>query len=198
MEPNVVPVPVLVDRIPEDQPLVLRPRLSRFVAVFGTAYIGIPVVLYGGVTLFLLATDGLVSWDTAAILLLPGAMSVVFGLLQLALMAFFGMSGGPYLAAGPAGVWVRARKWPVKAVYLPWPLVARVYPRRWLWDRMICVLAHDTRAGANAGAWARVDMGVQRALFGSRLTASTYYCGRRADDVLTHLYHLSAGRVPIG
>jgi hypothetical protein len=83
-------------------------------------------------------------------------------------------------------------------VFLPWPVIARIYPRRWLWDRPICVLAHDPRAGANAGAWARLDMGLQRALFGSRLTASSFYSGRRADDVLAELHELSGGRVPIG
>jgi hypothetical protein len=83
-------------------------------------------------------------------------------------------------------------------VYLPWPTVARIYPRRWLWDRAICVVALDPRAGAGAGLLARVDMAMQKALVGSRLTASTFYSGRDADDVLMELYRLSGGRVHIG
>jgi hypothetical protein len=187
-----------VRRIPDGEPLVLRPRLSRFILVFGAIYIGIPLVLFlvlGGV---LIATSGSHWSEIMPILGIAAAVAILLGALQLLMMAAFGMSGGPYLAAGPAGIWVRARKWPAKSVFLPWPAVARVYPRRWLFDRAICVQAADPRAGTDAGALARLDMGLQRMLFGARLTASTFYCGRRADEVLAELHRLSGGRVPIG
>lgn len=193
-----LPLPEPVDRIPDDQPLVLRPRAGRFVAVFGSLYVGVPLVLIVGLLTLAIVTIGMDVGDIGLLGLLPFAIIILGGLVQLGIVLAFGLSGGPVLAANTDGLWIRARKWPAKSIFLPWPAVAGVYPRRWFWDRAICVLAHDTRAGSNAGAWARVDMGVQKALFGSRLTASTFYCGRRADDVLAELYRLSRGRVPIG
>jgi hypothetical protein len=126
------------------------------------------------------------------------AVTTVLGSLQMALVAAIGMSGGPYLAAGPAGIWVRARKWPARSVFLPWSMVARVYPRRWLFDRLICVQAVDPRAGAGAGVLAQLDMGMQRLLFGAGFTASAFYCERGTDEVLAALRDLSGGRVPVG
>jgi hypothetical protein len=188
----------LAHRIPDGEPLVLRPRLSRFVLVFGTIYLGVPAALFGVATVALLVMTGDHWRDVVPIVGIAAGALIFLGALQLLMMASIGMSGGPYLGAGPAGIWIRARKWPAKAVFLPWPAVDRVYTRRWLFDRMICVQAADPRAGAGAGALARVDMGMQRLLFGARLTASTFYCGRRVDDVLAELRRLSAGQVPIG
>lgn len=193
-----LPLPEPVDRIPADQPLVLRHRASRFLAVYAGIYLGIPLAIFLGLFLLLLAVLGGDIGEILPILAVPGAIIVVIGLLQLGTILGFGMAGGPVLAAGPDGLWIRARKWPAKSVFLPWPAIARIYPRRWLWDRAICVLPHDPRVGSNAGAWARLDMGLQKTLFGSRLTASTFYSGRRADDVLAELHRLSAGSVPIG
>ncbi|GAA1034877.1 hypothetical protein GCM10009557_40860 [Virgisporangium ochraceum] len=192
------PLPELVDRIPDDQPLVLRHRASRFLAVFGSLYVGLPLSLFLCMyTAFFTMLDQDLD-DIGWLGFMPGAIVVAGGLFQLGIMLVAGLSGGPVLAANTDGVWVRARKWPARSVFLPWPAVAHVYARRWLWDRPVCVLAHDTRAGADAGVWARIDMGAQKAMFGSRLTASTFYCGRRADDVLAELHRLSGGRVRIG
>jgi hypothetical protein len=193
-----VPLPELIRRIPDDQPLVLRHRARRFVAVFGSLYVGVPLVLILAAVVFLLTAGGVEFGHIGLIGLIPFAIMLVGGLAQLGIVLGFSLPGGPALAANDEGVWVRARKWPARSVFLPWPAVARVYTRRWFWDRAICVLPHDGRAGSNAGAWARVDMAVQKALFGSRLTASTFYCGRRADDVLAELHRLSGGRVYIG
>lgn len=192
------PLPELVRRIPDDQPLVLGHRAGRFLAVFGPLYVGVPLVLFAGLYTMLLSSPHTDLDDIGWLGFLPGTIMVVGGLVQLGIMLGFGLQGGPVLAANTDGLWVRARKWPARSVFLPWPAVAHVYARRWLWDRPICVLAHDIRAGTDAGAWARLDMGTQKAMFGSRLTASTFYSGRRADDVLAELHHLSGGRVPIG
>ena len=196
-QPPGFPLPELVKRIPDDQPLVLRHRAARFVAVFGSLYLGIPLVLVAG-ALTLLLMDGVDFGNIGWLGLLPFAIMIAGGFVQLGIVLGFGLPGGPVFAANDRGVWVRAGKWPARSIFLPWPAVARIYTRRWLWDRAICVLPHDGRAGTNAGVRARLDMGVQRAVFGSRLTASAFYCGRRADDVLAELYRLSAGRVPIG
>ena len=192
------PLPELVDRIPDDQPLVLRHRVGRFVAVFGSLYVGVPLTLVLGGHLLLLTMTGTEIHEIGWMGLLPGAILVVGGLVQLAIMLGFSLPGGPVLAANGQGLWIRARKWPARSIFLPWPAVARIYTRRWFWDRAICVMPYDSRAGTNAGAWARADMGMQKILLGSRFSASTFYCGRRADDVLAELHHLSGGRVHTG
>ena len=195
--PGVEP-PELVKRIPDDQPLVLKSRFGRFVLVFGAFFLGIPLVVLLGAAVVLFAVTGIGFADLALIIAAAYGFLALFGLLQVAMLTGIGMAGGPVLAANTEGLWIRARKWPAKSVYLPWPMVARIYPRRWLWDRAICVVALDPRAGSRAGVFARIDMAMQNALLGSRLTASTFYSGCRADDVLMELHRLAGGRVYIG
>src|SRR5689334_16225013 len=165
------PLPALVDRIPDDQPLVLRHRASRFLAVYGPLSVGVPLALVLAGAVFLMSQDGFefrhIGWGG----LVPSAIIIMGGLAQVGIALGFNLPGGPVLAAGHQGVWIRARKWRGRSVFLPWPAVAHIYTRRWFWDRAVCVQPYDGRAGADAGTWARVDMGVQRALFGSPLTA---------------------------
>lgn len=196
--PPGVPAPELVKRIPDQQPLVLKSRFGRFFAVFGTLFLGFPFVVVLGVSVLLFAVTGIGFGDLSLIVLAGYGFLAFFGLLQMAILMSMGLAGGPVLAANTEGLWIRARKWPARSVYLPWPMVARIYPRRWLWDHAICVVALDPRAGSQAGVFARIDMAMQNALLGSRLTASTFYSGRRADDVLMELHRLSGGRVHIG
>lgn len=195
--PGVGP-PELVKRIPDDQPLVLRSRFSRFFFVFGAIYLGLPLAILLGVSMVLFAVAGIGFGDLSLIMLVAYGALVLFGLTQMAILISIGMAGGPVLAANTEGLWIRARKWPARSVYLPWPMIARIYPRRWLWDQAICVVGLDPRAGSQAGVFARLDMAMQNALLGSRLTASTFYSARRADDVLMELHRLSGGRVHIG
>jgi hypothetical protein len=195
--PGVEP-PELVKRIPHDQPLVLKSRFGRFLLVFGALFLGIPLVILLGAAMLLFAVTGIGFGDLSLIVLVAYGALVLVGLLQMAILIGMGMAGGPVLAANTEGLWIRVRKWPARSVYLPWPMIARIYPRRWLWDRAICVVALDPRAGSQAGVFARIDMAMQNALVGSRLTASTFYSGRRADDVLQELHRLSGGRVHIG
>jgi hypothetical protein len=193
------PVAQPAAHIPEDTPLVLRPRLSRFLGVYGLLYLGFPILIglcFLGILLFWLPPAE--RDEIPSILLFASTVPLIGGALQLAMMVGLGMSGGPYLAASADGVWVRARKWPARSVFLPWAAVARIYRRRWMWDQVVCVQAHDRRAGHEAGAMARLDTRVQRTLFGAGLTASTFFCGRNADEVFHELRMLSAGRVPIG
>jgi hypothetical protein len=190
--------PELVKRIPDKQPLVLKSRFSRFLTVFGALYLGIPLAILLGVSMLLFAVTGIGFGDLSLIMLVAYGALVLFGLTQMALLISIGMAGGPVLAANTDGLWIRVRKWPARSVYLPWSMITRIYPRRWLWDRAICVVALDPRVGSQAGVFARIDMAMQKALVGSRLTASTYYSGCRADDVLMELHRLSGGRVHIG
>jgi hypothetical protein len=184
--------PAIVPRIPEDQPLVLRPDRGRIIRVFGLIYIVVPLafMVVAGAALA-------VAFGEAVILAIFAGMGAlffgVFGALQLALMLGLLSSGGPYLAAGPDGVWIRARKWPAKSVFLPWPLVGDVYVRRWLWDRVVCVRPIDRRTIEGIGLMGGIDMGVQSALFGARFTASAFYCGHDAHQVVAELGRFRQG-----
>jgi hypothetical protein len=188
-----------VNRIPDDEPLVLRPRVGRFLLVISPLYLGLPVAV-ALVLVGLMATLTSISlWDALTFAGLGLAVAVVIGVVQCGVMVAVGMSGGPWLAAGPAGIWIRARRRSVRAVFLPWPVVARIYRRRSLFEEMVFVQAINPQPGVvDPATFARIDIGVQRALFRAGLSASPFYCGRRVDEVLAELHRISGGRVRIG
>jgi hypothetical protein len=188
--------PHVVARIPGNAPLVLRPHRGRFLAFYGTLYLGVPLAIQGILLIASLIWLGPRSvGDLAGGFAIVGGIMIAGGLFQLGLVAAFMMTGGPYLAASADGLWIRARKWPVRAMFLPWGAIQQVYARRWMLEKAVCVVTHDPHTGERAGLGARLDMRTQRLFFGARLTAPTFFCGRNADEVLADLHRLSGGRV---
>jgi hypothetical protein len=194
-----VPSPPLVGgRILDGQALVLRPRLSRSVGVYGGLFVVFPIGVHFVIAVLLAVLTG-EHWTFA----LPLIDSIVVihlavSLPLLPLMVGAGMAAGPVLAGNTGGVWIRTRRWPVTSVFLPWPAIARIYPRGTPIHTEICVVAQYPPAPDGAGAWARLDAGMQQMIFGRRLTSSTLCSGRRRADVLAELRQLSAGRTHIG
>ncbi|CAN5222348.1 hypothetical protein BH20ACT5_BH20ACT5_21330 [soil metagenome] len=72
---------------------------------------------------FLLVSEGS---QFSSVLLFPAAVTCVAPLF----ICYTAASGGPQLAAGPHGLWIRTRQWPVKAILLPWEAVASIQTRR--------------------------------------------------------------------
>jgi hypothetical protein len=192
--------PRVAKRIPDDGPLVLRLRVSRMLAFFGTCYVGIPAVV---LAIFLWWVASNVPPDRSSAVLQPlipygVALVLVLGGFQLFAVIVAATGKGPQLAADHHGVWVQSRRWRVNAAFLPWDAVERTFVRRnrrvfWL---LVCVRTvvpppdDDLRAG--------LDARIQRMLFGTTFNASPFLCGRRADDVVAELSRLADGRARIG
>lgn len=173
-------------RVPSDLPFVVRPRLSRWLLLFC-----VPLVVLLAVTGYLFVTRG---WEIGAIALVgaAGLYAVGFGF-----RVFNQVTGGPLLAADRQGVWLRIRKWPVLAAQLPWELIAEIRTKRWLVEKVVCVIPRDARAGRLQGSWSALDQARTTAFFGSPLTASTAYGDKSADETLRTLADLSFGRARI-
>lgn len=174
-------------RVPADLPLVIRPRVRRWVLLFLIGLLLVTCVPTGMV--FALAST------TAALLTLGGTL--VGYTLACSLVIYTQASGGPLLAADRDGVWVRARKWPVKAVQVPWELVAEVKTKRWLVEKVLCVIPRDDRIGRFDDLWSAGDQLMNTAYFGTPLTASVVYGDTSERDALTRLSQLAAGRARI-
>lgn len=176
-------------RIPDGLPFVVRPSAGR---VWG---------IMGG--LLLLLCLPLVFCAIAPLLIGGRESGFLFVMVFLCVAAFAFVPitmtlGGPILACDEHGVWVRARKWPVRAVWLPWEAVGRVYTRRWMQEKVVAFQPHDPSTGRGGGVMAAMDSTAQRAYFGSKFTASVVFGDKREAEILAALAHFARGRVHFG
>jgi hypothetical protein len=155
---------------------------------------------FGGVLLFVLAVIACPlglgandSGDVRSLLAVLGCFAIFFGLLvgfQLWLIT----SGGPVLAAGPAGLWIKTRPTRGQAIWLPWEAIDHIYRRRWAFEKMVCVKPRDPRTGGSLGAFTAVDASVQQIFFGTGFTATLNFADRSEAEIMQAISQLSAGR----
>lgn len=191
------PAPV-TRRIPDDQPYVVRPSVLKRGLVFGgiVLVLLVPLVCLAGLGVAGSADpasrgDAVLTIASMAVCLLV-AIGLPLGL-QLWLIA----SGGPVLALGPAGLWIRTRPTRGQAVWLPWEAVAQIRRRRWSLEKMLVVQPRDPRAVQNLGAYTAVDSGLLTAFYGSGLVATLNFADRPEAEIMAAVAHFSAGRCPI-
>ncbi|MGH3095454.1 MAG: hypothetical protein ACRDMV_05570, partial [Streptosporangiales bacterium] len=171
-------------RVPDDLPLVIRPRVSRWILLFVTGLLAVVVVP----TTVVLASTG---WPAALLTLVGTLLGYT---LLCSFVIYTQASGGPLLSADRDGVWIRARKWPVKAVRVPWELIAEIRTKRWLVEKVLCVVPRDDRVGRFNDLWSAGDQMMNSAYFGTPLTASVVYGDTSEGEALRRLAELSAGR----
>ena len=184
-------------RIPDGLPFTIRPSIGRVLLWQGgvMAIVLLPIVCCFAVGVS--NTNGMSSEDATQLLLIA-SIPLLFALLMVGFMVYVATSGGPTLAADEHGVWIRARKWPVKAIWLPWEAIARVYTRRWGIDKAVCIQPHDPRAGSGTGMWSAVDQGMAQVLLGSKFNASTVFGDKREPEIMAAMAHFARGRTYIG
>nr|WP_296072164.1 hypothetical protein [uncultured Actinoplanes sp.] len=178
-------------RIPDDQPFVVRPHLGKRVALAAG--------ITGALSLFLLCLLGLAAAgeQDADVTGLLG----VWLFLTLLLAAVFGglmwlrLAGGPVLAAGPEGLWIRTRQTPGQAIWLPWSHIERISRRRWYFDRMLVVHPMDRRLQDNLGDFTLFDAGLARSFHGSGFTAAVNFADRTEAEILQAVAWFAANRV---
>lgn len=176
------PPPPVVRRIPEDQPFTVWHDIRKRARFFGTAAAGTALV----VTCVPAVTIG----DPVLIVGVFGCLAVLLGSL-LGVWLYLLTSGGPALAIGPTGLWIKTRPTSGQALWLSWEAIERIYARRWAFDRTLCVKPRAGRADA-------LDSGVRRLLYGTAFIAPLTFADRPEADILGAVAHFSAGRVHIG
>jgi hypothetical protein len=180
--------PPVTKRIPEDQPFIARHSVKKRVLLFGG--------FGGGVSLVFAALVGAGSREPLAALGVFGCFAVMFGLI-FGLQIWLLTSGGPVLAIGPAGLWIKTRPTRGQAIWLPWEGIERVYQRRWAFDKMLCVKPRDPRTGANLGTFTALDSGMQQLVFGTGFTAPLNFADRAEAEIIAAVGHFSGGRVQV-
>jgi len=185
------PSPV-VSRIPETEPYVVGINKGRASAIWGSV-VAFTVVLWA--VLISVATAASEAFDPLSVMLVPALLSIGAN----CFIWYVAVSGGPQLALNPSGMWIRARKWPVKAIFLPWESIGRInVGKAGLGDRALCVHPKDPHAGAGLGVFAGYDQAMQRAFTGAKLTASVRLADRPEQEILGAIAHFAAGRVWLG
>jgi hypothetical protein len=191
------PAPV-TRRIPEDQPFVVRPSVAKRGLVF--AAVALVVLLPLGCLAGLGVSQGTDAQDRGDALLgvlAMGGCVLLLIALPLGLQLWLIASGGPVLAVGPAGLWIRSRPTRGQAVWLPWQAVAQISRRRWALEKMLVVKPHDGRALQHLGVFTALDSGLLAAAYGSGLVATLNFADRSESEILAAVAHYSAGRCPI-
>jgi hypothetical protein len=126
-----------------------------------------------------------------------------FGCLLVLIAASLGFqlwliaSGGPLMAVGPAGMWIKSRPTRGQAIWLPWEGIAHISRRRWSLEKMVVVKPRDPRADSNLGAFTAVDAGLLKLFYGSGFTATLNFADKPEAEIMAAITHFSAGRCPI-
>ena len=184
------PYPV-VPRIPADQPFIVRPSVRKRVIFFG-GFVAVLMLVLGCV----LGLAAVGSENGLALLVVFFAIAILFvGLfgLQIWLLA----TGGPVLAVGPAGLWIKTRPSRGQAIWLPWESIGLISRRRWSFEKMLCVAPRDPRAGQQLGAFTAFDSMVTQAAFGTGFTATLNFADKSEQEILQAVAHFAAGRVQL-
>jgi hypothetical protein len=186
----VQPYPV-VPRIPEDQPFIVRPSVRKRVLFFG-AFLAALLLVLGCV----LGLGAIGSENGVALMVLFAVIALIFvGLFGLQIWLF--ATGGPVLAVGPAGLWIKTRPSRGQAIWLHWEAIGMISRRRWSFEKMLCVAPRDPRAEQRLGAFTAFDSMVTQAAFGTGFTATLNFADRNEQEILQAVAHFAAGRVPL-
>lgn len=177
----------VIKRIPDDQPFVVRANVQKRALLFGGVALGVAL---------LVGCLPLLSGDVVIGFAVIGGFFVFIGAL-FGLQLYLLTSGGPVLAVGPAGLWIKTRPTRGQAIWLPWEVVAQVYRRRWSLEKMVCVQPRDPRTGGNLGAFTALDSGLQQLFFGTGFTATLNFADKPEAEIMGAIAHYAAGRVPV-
>jgi hypothetical protein len=174
-----------VSRILADQPFVVG--LNLFLLSLGWV---VPVVALLGLEVLLIGTS----------LLLPTVAIGAGVVLLLVIYLVASARRGPILAVGPEGVWVSRREGRsgrvvgqhFAAVFLPWSSIERIYLRRVLLDKRVCVQA------SGRARTARIDIvDLVQSFYGTPFHASLPFADRPADDVTAAITQHGRGKTHI-
>jgi hypothetical protein len=178
----------MAPRIPEDQPFIVGHSVRKRAVVFGGVSAALLLPLGG---IFALLAD-----PRNSVALLNCFIGIV-----LLFVALFGLqiwmlaSGGPALAIGPVGLWIKTRPTRGQAIWLPWESVGMVSRRRLNLEKLLCVAPRDPRASQNLGAFTAVDAHRVASLFGTGFVATLNFADKSEAEILAAVAHYSAGRV---
>ncbi|MEU4378943.1 hypothetical protein [Micromonospora echinofusca] len=189
-----VPPPV-TRRIPEDQPFVVRPNVvKRGLLMMGVVLVLIlPIACCAGLGVVNSADPQLRSQSVVGLLAVVGCLLALIAV-PLGIQLWLIGSGGPVLALGPAGLWIRTRPTRGQAIWLPWEGVAQISRRRWSLEKMLVVTPRDARVLQNLGAFTALDGAALNAFYGSGLVATLNFADRPEAEIMAAVAHYSAGR----
>ncbi|MGI8625800.1 MAG: hypothetical protein ACR2J5_04400 [Geodermatophilaceae bacterium] len=189
-QPQAAPPPRR-NRVPADLPYVVRP--SRRFAWFFRSLLILPLLLVLGVSVWIIIESRPLDppWSS----LWPLGFIVLISCAFMACVWSLRFGGGPRLAIGPEGVWVRGINRPVRAHCLPWEQLDQIWLDR---EHYLCLRPGDP--GLVAGWKGQAGLEV-RAAMRRRGAPFTVPLGRHSDrpdaEVLAALRNFSAGQVDI-
>ncbi|MGV9806290.1 hypothetical protein [Micromonospora chersina] len=184
--------PPTTKRIPEDLPFVVRPSLGKRALTLGLVTLVVGLVIACPIGLAASSEGG----GVGLLFIIP--VVLLFFAVPVGLQLWLVSSGGPVLALGPAGLWIKTRPTRGQAIWLPWEAIDRIYLRRWALEKMLCVKPRDPRVGSGLGAFTALDSGMQQAFFGTGFTATVNHADRGEDEIMRAVVGYAAGRCRVG
>jgi hypothetical protein len=176
-------------RIPEDQPFVVRPDLRKRGIQFGVVG-AVLIVLF---TVLLLSGADEFEGGVRGVLRTSLGAAIVLGALFGGLVWLLS-GGGPVLAAGPAGLWIRTRPTRGQAIWLPWEAISHIRRGRWGVERLLIIHPLDPSA-TDLGTLSWFDTRYLRAWHGSGLIAAVKFVDRTENEIRQAVAYYAANRV---
>jgi hypothetical protein len=174
----------VVPRIPTDQPFVVNVSVRKWGLRLG--------LLAGVLVVMFLCLAGLGPGGDGSLVLVGMALLVA---LLVGLQIWRVTSGGPVLAAGPAGLWIRTRTSRGQAIWLPWEAIALISRRRWMFDKMLVVQPHDPRVGQGLGVRTALSSFNMSTVYGDGFVATLTMADRKEAEILQAIAYYAANRV---
>ncbi len=171
---------------------MVRPNLRKRALLFGGLLLFVGLVM--ACPLGLAASSA----GDAGLLFVAIPVLLLFVAVPVGLQLWLISSGGPVLAVGPDGLWIKTRPTRGQAIWLPWTAIDRIYLRRWSLEKMLCVKPRDPRTGTGLGAFTALDSGLQQMFFGTGFTATVNFADRSEEEIMRAVVGYAAGRCRVG
>lgn len=184
-----------MERIPENAPLVLRPSGGRLGLYYGLSILIIAILSGCGLLGLAAITDFNLGIAIIFTVIIAPFMLLTIGVLVWRVVAT--LRSGPTLAADAEGLWIHARKWPIRPQHLRWDEIAWIAVRQHGVDRSVCVMPRAELPAPNQDRRERNQMRRQVRDYGAPYTASLTWGDRPEAEVLASLTQLAAGRCQV-
>jgi hypothetical protein len=187
----------LAQQIPDDQPFVVRHSRRKRFTMAGSIVLALELFIGCLLGLSTLGGDkGGPGPSWGGLLAGFGVITVLLVTCFAGLMLFL-TGGGPVLAVGPDGLWIRSRPSRGQAIWLPWSAIGIISRRRYGLERMLVVRPRDRRTDENLGLLTALDSSIIRTFYVNGFTATLNMADRREDEILLAVAYYSANRVPL-